>query len=168
LIKVGWNKLINNFKILIIVIKINTPRVLFIIFNFNLLLCICYRSRDFVIYQSFRYYIIYSTSVTNRYTHVRIQLYCKAAAFACVNTKQTVWTCLIFYMSNFIVTYSIRHPSCANEHRCAGGLCITRRIIVFLIYMNPTVIFVAWSRYWNRGTLSNAASLIKLSVEYWI
>ena len=130
-----------------------------------------YVSRDFVIYYISRSdMIVHSANVTNRYTHVRIQLYCKAAAFACVNTKQTTWTRLIFYMSNFIVTYSIRHPSCTNEHRplCVWALYYTKNYRLFSLYESDCDICRLKSILKLCGTLSNAASLIKLSVEYWM
>lgn len=113
-------------------------------------------------------------SVTNRYTHVRTQLYRKAAAFACVNTKQSAWTRLIPYMSNFIVTYSIRHPSCTNEHRplCVWAkrtLYYTKNYRLLNLRESNCDICRLKSILKSCGTLSNAASsLIKLSVEYWM
>lgn len=109
---------------LIMAIKINITCNAFNIFHFNLLLCIYYRKvkEKSCHLSEFRCYIVHLREC-NASTHVRIQLYCKAAAFAWVNTKQTAWTRLIPYVSNFIVTHSqfVIRLSCTNEHR---PLCV--------------------------------------------
>jgi len=114
--------------------------------------CICYRSRDFAIYQSFRYYIVHSASVTN--IDIRMSEYnctarrqrSRAWIQSRLHERVSFFTCRI---SLSLIRFVICLAQTSIVH-CTCKLCITRRIIIFLVCMNPTVIFVAWNRYWNR------------------